>query len=558
VRGAITKPALVALGIVSALSLVALAGLQYRWIAQLGTSERALLDASIERGMRNFREDFNGELSTLVGRTMRGAERTPEAFEERFLSAAASIHHPQMIRALYLSGQDNRLLRVTNSGLAPVEWPGFLKPLADQLRHPDDGPPPRPFWNENPPAVALPRSPGPPRGPPEERSGPPSAPFQEDRDSRRPPRNDQPGEWAVFEFDSDYIVNRVLPDLIGKHLGAGYQVEVVSVTDQSHRLFGPEIEHPDAEAGFFEVRIERPEHREGGPPHEPPQAPLFETSRWQLRVKHQSGSLELEVAGARHRNLAVTSALLLLMALSITALLIWLRRAEELNRMQLDFVAGVSHELRTPLSVIRSAGENLADGVVASDKIRHYGALVRDEGRRLSNMVEQILRYAGVESGRAPYTFTPVSPSALIAQALEGSVAALKGIAVEQQVGAGLPNVMADEASISHCIQNLLGNAIKYGDGKWVKVEALRNGDFVEFAVTDRGPGVDPADKQNIFDPFFRGKKAIDDQVHGLGIGLSLVKRIAEAHGGRAEVRNLPQGGARFSLLIPVEGPANQ
>ena len=554
-RGAITKPALLVLAIVSALSLVALAGLQYRWVAQLGASERALLDASIERGLRNFREEFNGELSNLVGRTMRGTERSPEAFAERFQSAASSIQHPRMVRALYLTASGIQLTRVAGSGTEIVEWPVYLRPLFDQLKQPDDGPPPRPFWNENPPAIALPRSPGPPHHPGEE--GPLPPPFREDRDGRQPPRNDQPGQWVIFEFDPDYIFNRMMPDLIAKHFGPGYQVEVVSALDQSHALFGSAIDHPDAGTGFFELRIERPEQREGGPPQEPPQPPQFETPRWQLRVKHQSGSLDREVAGARQRNLAVTSALLLLMALSITALFIWLRRAEELNRMQLDFVAGVSHELRTPLSVIRSAGENLADGVVGMDKVRHYGALVRDEGKRLSSMVEQILRFAGVESGRAPYTFTPVSPSALIARAVEDSGNALDGVNVEQQIAPGLPNVMVDAASISHCLQNLLGNAIKYGDGKWVKLEALRKGDFVELAVTDRGPGIDPADQRYIFDPFFRGKKAIDDQVHGLGIGLSLVKRVAEAHGGRADVRNVPRGGALFSLLIPLEKPVD-
>lgn len=138
---------------------------------------------------------------------------------------------------------------------------------------------------------------------------------------------------------------------------------------------------------------------------------------------------------------------------------------------------------------------------------RNYGALVRDEGKRLSMMVEQILRFAGTDSGRAPYTFTPVLAETLVDRALEGSVDLLADVEVEKQVEPGLPSVMADEASLSHCLQNLLGNAVKYGDGKWVKVEALRKGDEIEFAVTDRGPGVDLLDKPNLFDAFFRGRK---------------------------------------------------
>ena len=101
-RGAITKRAVLSLAIVSAVSLVALAFLQYRWIAQLGASERALLDASLERATRNFREEFNVEVSAVVDRTMRGPERPPEAFAARFRSITGTIRHPQIIHALYL------------------------------------------------------------------------------------------------------------------------------------------------------------------------------------------------------------------------------------------------------------------------------------------------------------------------------------------------------------------------------------------------------------------------------------------------------------------------
>jgi signal transduction histidine kinase len=101
----------------------------------------------------------------------------------------------------------------------------------------------------------------------------------------------------------------------------------------------------------------------------------------------------------RKRNLAVGFGVLALLAVAIAVMLIALRRAQILAQLQLEFVAGVSHELRTPLSVIRSAGENLADGVTKGpESVRRYGALVRDEGRRLSEMVEQILAFARTSS----------------------------------------------------------------------------------------------------------------------------------------------------------------
>ncbi|HEY3743489.1 MAG TPA: HAMP domain-containing sensor histidine kinase [Bryobacteraceae bacterium] len=542
VRGAITKRAVLLLAIAAAFSLAALAILQYRWIAELGTSERALLKASLERGVRNFREEINTELLNLTDRTVRGPERSIEAAGERFASAAASIEHPRMIRVLYLAGDGDRLLRATPGGGAPVvsiKWPVYLDRLHEQLLDPGDGPPPRPFWNEDPPAIVLPMAPD-------------GRPPPEDDEDRRPP---PPRGWVVFEFDADYLRNQLWPALITKHFGSGFDLEVVSTADPSRPLLGQAIDHADVETGFFELKIDRPREGRRPPPREgagPPQAPLFETARYQLRVRHPATGGSLDVEGARFRNLAVTLAVLLMMASSIAALVISLRRAEELNRMQLDFVAGVSHELRTPLSVIRTAGENLADGVVAGDKTRSYGALVRDEGRRLSNMVEQILRFAGVESGRSPYTFTPVAPAELIDRAIADAAGVLEKTEVEKQIAEGLPDVMADAPVFSHCLQNLIGNAVKHGGGGWIGIEATRSGAFVEFSVTDRGPGFDASDRRYLFDPFFRGKRATRDQVRGLGIGLSLVKRVAEAHGGRVDARNMPQGGARFSIYIPV------
>ena len=575
-RGVITKRTVMVLAIVSAISLVALAILQYRWITQLGASERALLNASLERGMRNLRDEFAAELTSIVESTMRGPERAPEMMAARFRAASAAMRYPQALKTVYLS-QGTTLLQVTPSKLNPVAWPSYLHHLHQELLEPDSsGPPIRPFWNETPSAIGLPRNPNPPgRGgdrPPPPRPASPSPPREDGPpEESQGPRghNDPPPplkrapSWIIFEFDTDYIRGQIVPGLVAKHLGSGYDVEWVSNGE------GAPIRHitqPDASIGLLEFHLEPPpQQRPGGGrsgpeleqkqrPRRPPVAPLFATPRFQLLVKHQSGSLDLQVAGVRNRNMAITAAVLLIMALSSAALVVALNRAEQLNRMQLDFVAGVSHELRTPLAVIRSAGENLADGVVASDKqIRKYGALVRDEGKRLSGMVEQILRFAGVESGRAPYTLLPLSPEQLVDRALQEAQSVLSNVQVEKNVELGLPNVMADEAALSHCLQNLLGNAVKYGDGKWVKVEVMRHGKEVEFAVVDRGPGIDPSDKANLFDPFYRGKKAVSEQVHGLGIGLSLVKRVAESHSGRVDVANLAGGGARFSVFIPVE-----
>ena len=119
-------------------------------------------------------------------------------------------------------------------------------------------------------------------------------------------------------------------------------------------------------------------------------------ARWRLLVKHPAGSLEAAVDAARRRNVLISSGILGLLAASMVMLVVSTRRAQQLARQQMEFVAAVSHELRTPLAVVRSAADNLADGVVHDEEqVRQYGALVRSEGRRLTEMVEQILDMRG-------------------------------------------------------------------------------------------------------------------------------------------------------------------
>jgi signal transduction histidine kinase len=222
----------------------------------------------------------------------------------------------------------------------------------------------------------------------------------------------------------------------------------------------------------------------------------------------------------------------------------------------MEFVATVSHELRTPLAVIRSAAENLADGIVDDQaQVRKYGELVRGEGRRLTDMVEQILEFSGIQSGERLLNPTPVPIASLLRGVLEGSasLAAAAGIDVEQDLPADLPPVVGDEPALRRVFQNLLGNAIKYGAaGGWIRIDARRQGNEVLVTVSDRGIGIDPSDHERIFDPFYRAAAVVEAQIQGAGLGLSLVKRIVEAHGGAISVRSAPGAGAAFTVRLPI------
>ena len=145
-----------------------------------------------------------------------------------------------------------------------------------------------------------------------------------------------------------------------------------------------------------------------------------EQGAWEVRARHRSGSLETIVARSRRRNLAISLGVLGLLAASLVLALAAAQRQQRLARQQMEFVAAVSHELRTPLAVICSAGENLADGVVADGaQVKRYGALIQTEGRRLGDMVERVMEFAGISSGTAVRALADVDISKVVAEAAD-------------------------------------------------------------------------------------------------------------------------------------------
>jgi len=276
---------------------------------------------------------------------------------------------------------------------------------------------------------------------------------------------------------------------------------------------------------------------------------------WRLLVQHPSGSLEQAVDSARRRNLIVSTGILGVLAISVGFLVVSTRRAHDLARQQLEFVATVSHELRTPLAVIRSAADNLADGIVGDEaRVKQYGALVRDEGLRLTALVEQILEFAGLQSGQRTMASQPLSIDAVLRDAAgEAQASAAASARLELSIPADLPAVAGDEPALRRVFVNLIGNAIKYGaPAHWVGVRARAAGGGVEIAVSDRGLGIAAGEQDRIFEPFYRAPDVVAAQIQGAGLGLSLVKRIVEAHGGHIAVTSAPGTGSTFTVMLPA------
>jgi signal transduction histidine kinase len=174
-------------------------------------------------------------------------------------------------------------------------------------------------------------------------------------------------------------------------------------------------------------------------------------------------------------------------------------------------------------------------------------------------MVENVMQYAGLESGRTLAAQASLSVDQLLDEALReaGPTIAAAGVTVERHVAPDLPQVGGDAAALRSAVQNLIINAVKYGGAdRWVgiRAETLRGGrrGQVRITVEDHGPGIPAADLPHIFEPFYRGAEALAQQIHGNGLGLSIVKRIVTAHGGSVAVSTRPAEGSAFALVLPA------
>lgn len=298
-------------------------------------------------------------------------------------------------------------------------------------------------------------------------------------------------------------------------------------------------------------------------PEVKPRVRIFESSSagaeqiWTLNVQHTAGSLEQFITNTRRKNLAVSFGILSLLGVSVLLIFLSAQRAKLLAQRQLDFVSSVSHEFRTPLAVIYSAGENLADGVAKEERqVSRYGSLIKGEGKKLSAMVEQILEFAGARSGKRKYDFRQTD----IREVIQGAIAECqplieeKGFRLETQIAENLPPVSADKTALTQAVQNLIANSIKYSDGeRWLRVAARNGGGKIKLSVEDRGIGIDRRDQNKIFEPFYRAKRVVDAQIHGNGLGLSLVKQIVEAHGGKIAVESELKKGSKFTIELKSE-----
>jgi len=263
-----------------------------------------------------------------------------------------------------------------------------------------------------------------------------------------------------------------------------------------------------------------------------------------------------QVERRRLLELGLVTTACVVIILGVAFVLFAVEKERRLSQQKSEFVANVSHELKTPLSLVRMFAELLLTNRVATEEKRQqYLQIMVFESERLTALIENVLDFARVDRGKGAFDFAPADLAEVVLRAVEvyRYRAEREGMEVVVSAPRNLPPVKLDARAIELSVINLLDNALKYArDGKRieVRVEALKSA--LEVWVIDQGPGIAREDRRRIFDRFVRGKVAREGRVRGTGIGLSLVKNIAEAHGGYVEVLSEPGQGARFVIGVPI------
>ncbi len=575
---AIKNSRLLILFVAMAVLLPVLAALQYHWLGQVseGASER--LQSSLRASATAFRHDFNRELIRAYLNFHMESAAPPvdvERFQiERFENWNRSAPYPQIISDVFVVNQDEQgqpLLNRVNLQTRKLEATGWSREL-ESLRERFTQSKVVESFTEDIPALIVPL----PSLTPSEQHVP------------------IPPAFTVIKLNLYFLQSEFIPALLQRHMldsSTEYDVAITSLTDPAEVIYSTHQHQPseftpsDVSTQIFGMEADELEaflrsetapavatEPAGGRPSRlvklrllrrmdsaPTQSAGHLEGRWQLSIKHQAGSLAAAVTSARRRNLAISFGILLLLAAGILITAISTRRAQRLAQQQINFVAGVSHELLTPLAVICSAGENLAHGIIDTpQKAAQYGDVINREGRRLTEMVEQVLEFAGAQSGKQRYDLRPTDVGSFIEEAVAASRAQLRenDFRVEMDIAADLPPVNVDRTAIQRVLQNLISNAIKYdGQERWAKISAQHDGDqedAVQITVEDRGIGMAAEEIPHIFEPFYRGREAVAAQIEGSGVGLSIVKQIVEAHGGKIRVKSAQGAGSTFTFSLPV------
>lgn len=337
--------------------------------------------------------------------------------------------------------------------------------------------------------------------------------------------------YIIAHHDPEYLVDEVFPVMFASE----ESTPRYNIVDENNRVvFGPDL----SEVDVYTVGHRFPQTLYG----------------WRLQVAPRQA--ELLTASGRSRMKGPAALPLMSFAIILLSAVFFLYAAEKerrLNQLKSELMANVSHELKTPLSVVRMFADMLRSDRVPSEERRHeYLDIICRESERLTSLIDNVLDFSALESGQGTYRLRKGDLVEAVIRALEAFRyrSEQEGVEVRLVAEDDLPQVMIDQEAIALAVINLLDNAVKYGGQTPVELEISKRRSVIDIAVRDRGPGIPAESIRLVFERFYRGPHA--GPTRGSGIGLALVKHIAQAHGGRAWAKNAPGGGAIVGFWIPT------
>jgi signal transduction histidine kinase len=359
---------------------------------------------------------------------------------------------------------------------------------------------------------------------------------------------------AGVTFEPDYLKKSFFPKMLEELIT--YKLGEESENPLAMVVYSAEADsHPGASPGWDAERLAASAGWKEGKP---------EVSRnmdegfrgLALGIQFQGTTVE-----AIGRNWAYQSFLILgcLSLLLVGGLVLTYRSVSKelgLARLKSDFVSNVSHELRTPLALIRLYAETLELGRIKThEKAQEYYGIIRKESERLTALINNILDFSRIEAGRKEYEFRTTDLAELVTNTLDTYRGQIdeQGFTFEQTIDPNIPLVRVDREAIARSLVNLVNNALKYSDNeKFLRVRLYRTDGVVKLEVADHGIGIDRGEQSKIFEKFYRAGDPLVHNTKGSGLGLSLVRHIAHAHGGEVEVESAPGNGSTFTLTLPV------
>ncbi len=618
VRIRLQKPNLTFLSVVALfVLLVTLAVLQYRWIGQTSDGEHDKMREKARIAAENLSRDFDRELTRaflqLLVDPVSFSKKDWNDYALRYERWSATAPYPKLITNVFIAEKDSsgRLVlsvyNETNNRFEETAWLPQLARVQSEIERDLNGSAdgtkktnPSEMVAPDVPALVI------------SVSRVNLADLKTTQNTTKPtePLNidsSQRAGYTIVLLNLEYIKSELLPALAARYFNVSdkntgndnYNVIVANRSEPPQIIYHSgsslvKMETPiesDIQLDLFALRFDEIESLMPIAPRRQTQpskngdgksrrdvanvvvaSPSSDNQKggWQLFVQYRGGSLEAAIESMQQRNLLSSFGVLLLLAANGILLIILLNRARRLVSQQANFVASVTHELRTPLAVIRATSENIADQIITdAAQIKEYGLIINTEERRLTAMIEQLLEFTGAQNVQnSTYKHFPENVDEIIEAALGDYRTELKqnGFCAILEVEPDLPQILADREALARAVGNLIGNAVKHnrraiGEKRQIKIRAQKTRDEIskeiEIAVQDYGDGIEKKELPQVFELFYRGQSAIEDQIKGSGIGLSIVKQIVEAHGGTVSVVSKPNQGSTFTMRLPAMDDAD-